>query len=102
MTDVEEVEFESEENVLERDASTDLEETDGDDVEDAYMPVFSASERKIAYLVSGLVGILGGVLSIVGMVTGMPELVTVLGSVCSMVGAAVASMFGVRYVGVGV
>lgn len=67
---------------------------------DDYVPTFDAATRKWAYLVSGLVGIAGAVLSFVSAVPGMPSWVAVLGGACALVGSGVAGMFGVHYAGV--
>lgn len=67
---------------------------------DNYVPTFNAATRKWAYLVSGLVGIAGAVLSFVSAVPGMPSWVAVLGGACALVGSGVAGMFGVHYAGI--
>ena len=70
------------------------------DGNDNYVPTFDAATRKWAYLVSGLVGIAGAVLSFVSAVPDMPSWVAVLGGACALVGSGVAGMFGVHYAGV--
>lgn len=70
------------------------------DGNDDYVPTFNAATRKWAYLVSGLVGIAGAVLSFVSAVPDMPSWVAVLGGACALVGSGVAGMFGVHYAGV--
>lgn len=67
---------------------------------DNYVPTFNAATRKWAYLVSGLVGIAGAVLSFVSAVPDMPSWVAVLGGACALVGSGVAGMFGVHYAGI--
>lgn len=70
------------------------------DGNDNYVPTFNAVTRKWAYLVSGLVGIAGAVLSFVSAVPDMPSWMAVLGGACALVGSGVAGMFGVHYAGV--
>lgn len=70
------------------------------DGNDNYVPTFNAATRKWAYLVSGLVGIAGAVLSFVSAVPGMPSWAAVLGGACALVGSGVAGMFGVHYAGI--
>ena len=65
-----------------------------------YTPVFDAHTRKIAYLVSGLIGTLGAAATLVSAVPGTPVWLTVAGGVCALVGSSVAGMFGVHYAGV--
>lgn len=67
---------------------------------DNYVPTFNAATRKWAYLVSGLVGIAGAVLSFVSAVPDVPSWVAVLGGACALVGSGVAGMFGVHYAGI--
>lgn len=70
------------------------------DGNDNYVPTFNAATRKWAYLVSGLIGIAGAVLSFVSAVQGMPSWMAVLGGACALVGSGVAGMFGVHYAGI--
>ena len=70
------------------------------DGNDNYVPTFNVATRRRAYLVSGLVGIAGAVLSFVSAVPEMPSWVAVLGGVCALVGSGVAGMFGVHYTGI--
>lgn len=70
------------------------------DGNDNYVPTFNAASRKWAYLISGLVGIAGAVLSFVSAVPDMPLWVAVLGGSCALVGSGVAGMFGVHYAGI--
>jgi hypothetical protein len=70
------------------------------DGNDNYVPTFDAATRKWAYLVSGLVGIAGAVLSFVSAVPDMPSWVAVMGGACALVGSGVAGMFGVHYAGI--
>lgn len=70
------------------------------DGNDDYVPKFDAVTRKWAYLVSGLVGIAGAVLSFVSAVPDVPSWVAVLGGACALVGSGVAGMFGVHYAGI--
>ena len=49
------------------------------DGNDNYVPTFNAATRKWAYLVSGLIGIAGAVLSFVSAVPEVPSWVAVLG-----------------------
>lgn len=70
------------------------------DGNDNYVPTFDAATRKWAYLVSGLVGIAGAVLSFVSAVPEVPSWVAVLGGACALVGSGVAGMFGVHYAGI--
>lgn len=70
------------------------------DGNDNYVPTFSAATRKWAYLVSGLVGIAGAVLSFVSAMPDVPSWVAVLGGACALVGSGVAGMFGVHYAGI--
>lgn len=70
------------------------------DGDDDYVPTFDAATRKWAYLVSGLVGVAGAVLSFVSTVPGMPSWMAVMGGACALVGSGVAGMFGVHYAGV--
>lgn len=70
------------------------------DGNDNYVPTFDAATRKWAYLVSGLVGIVGAVLSFVSAVPDVPSWVAVMGGVCALVGSGVAGMFGVHYAGI--
>ena len=65
-----------------------------------YVPTFSATERKIAYLVSGMAGIIGGVVTIVSAMPGVPAWVTVIGGALAVIGSGVAGMFGVHYAGI--
>ena len=65
-----------------------------------YVPTFSAAERKIAYLVSGMAGIVGGVVTIVSSMPGVPAWVTVMGGALAVIGSGVAGMFGVHYAGI--
>ena len=69
------------------------------DGNDKYVPTFDAATRKWAYLVSGLVGIAGAVLSFVSAVPDVPSWVAVMGGACALVGSGVAGMFGVHYSG---
>lgn len=71
--------------------------TDGND---DYVPTFNAATRKWAYLVSGLVGIAGAVLSFVSAVPDVPSWIAVMGGACALVGSGVAGVFGVHYAGV--
>lgn len=70
------------------------------DGNDDYVPTFNAATRKWAYLVSGLVGIAGAVLSFVSAVPDVPSWIAVMGGACALVGSGVAGMFGVHYAGV--
>lgn len=70
------------------------------DGNDNYVPVFNTATRKWAYLVSGLVGIAGAVLSFVSAMPGVASWVAVMGGACALVGAGVAGMFGVHYAGI--
>lgn len=70
------------------------------DGNDNYVPTFNAATRKWAYLISGLVGIAGAVLSFVSAVPDMPSWVAVIGGACALVGSGVAGMFGVHYAGI--
>lgn len=70
------------------------------DGNDNYVPTFNAVTRKWAYLVSGLVGIAGAVLSFVSAVPEVPSWVAVLGGACALAGSGVAGMFGVHYAGI--
>ena len=70
------------------------------DGNDNYMPTFNAATRKWAYLVSGLTGIAGAVLSFVSAMPDIPSWVAVLGGACALVGSGVAGMFGVHYAGI--
>lgn len=70
------------------------------DGNDDYVPTFNAATRKWAYLVSGLVGIAGAVLSFVSAVPDVPTWVAVMGGACALVGSGVAGMFGVHYAGI--
>ena len=70
------------------------------DGNDNYVPTFDAATRKWAYLVSGLVGIAGAVLSFVSAVPDVPSWVAVMGGACALVGSGVAGMFGVHYAGI--
>lgn len=70
------------------------------DGNDDYVPTFNAATRKWAYLVSGLVGIAGAVLSFVSAVPNVPSWVAVFGGACALVGSGVAGMFGVHYAGI--
>lgn len=70
------------------------------DGNDNYVPTFDAATRKWAYLVSGLVGIAGAVLSFVSAVPDMPSWMAVMGGACALVGSGVAGMFGVHYAGI--
>lgn len=70
------------------------------DGNDDYVPTFNAATRKWAYLVSGLIGIAGAVLSFVSAVPDVPSWVAVLGGACALVGSGVAGMFGVHYAGI--
>lgn len=70
------------------------------DGNDNYVPTFDAATRKWAYLISGLVGIAGAVLSFVSAVPDMPSWMAVMGGACALVGSGVAGMFGVHYAGI--
>lgn len=70
------------------------------DGNDNYVPTFDAATRKWAYLVSGLIGIAGAVLSFVSAVPDMPSWMAVMGGACALVGSGVAGMFGVHYAGI--
>lgn len=70
------------------------------DGNDDYVPTFNAATRKWAYLVSGLIGIAGAVLSFVSAVPDVPSWVAVMGGACALVGSGVAGMFGVHYAGI--
>jgi hypothetical protein len=70
------------------------------DGNDDYVPTFNAATRKWAYLVSGLVGIAGAVLTFVSAVPDVPSWVAVMGGACALVGSGVAGMFGVHYAGI--
>lgn len=70
------------------------------DGNDNYVPTFNSATRKWAYLVSGLVGIAGAVLSFVSAVPDMPSWMAVMGGACALVGSGVAGMFGVHYAGI--
>lgn len=70
------------------------------DGNDNYVPTFNVVTRKWAYLVSGLIGIAGAVMSFVSAVPDMPSWMAVLGGACALVGSGVAGMFGVHYTGI--
>lgn len=70
------------------------------DGNDDYVPTFNAVTRKWAYLVSGLIGIAGAVLSFVSAVPDVPSWIAVLGGAFALVGSGVAGMFGVHYAGI--
>lgn len=70
------------------------------DGNDSYVPSFNAATRKWAYLIAGLVGIAGAVLSFVSALPDMPSWVAVMGGACALVGSGVAGMFGVHYAGI--
>lgn len=70
------------------------------DGNDNYVPTFNAATRKWAYLISGLVGIAGAVLSFVSAMPDMPSWVAVMGGACALVGSGMAGMFGVHYAGI--
>lgn len=70
------------------------------DVNDDYVPTFNAVTRKWAYLISGMVGIAGAVLSFVSAVPDVPSWVAVMGGACALIGSGVAGMFGVHYAGI--
>lgn len=70
------------------------------DGNDDYVPTFDAATRKWAYLVSGLVGIAGAVLSFVSAVPDVPSWIAVMGGACALIGSGVAGMFGVHYAGI--
>ena len=70
------------------------------DGNDNYVPTFNAATRKWAYLISGLVGIAGAVLSFVSAVPDVPSWMAVMGGACALVGSGVAGMFGVHYAGI--
>ena len=70
------------------------------DGNDDYVPTFNAATRKWAYLISGLVGIAGAVLSFVSAVPDVPSWVAVMGGACALIGSGVAGMFGVHYAGI--
>lgn len=70
------------------------------DGNDDYVPTFNAATRKWAYLVSGLIGIAGAVLSFVSAVPDVPSWIAVMGGACALVGSGVAGMFGVHYAGI--
>lgn len=70
------------------------------DGNDNYVPTFNAATRKWAYLVSGLVGIAGAVLSFVSAMPDVPTWVAVMGGACALVGSGMAGMFGVHYAGI--
>ena len=80
-----------------KDTAINNEVPDGDD---GYVPTFDAATRKWAYLVSGLIGIVGAVLGFVSAVPDVPSWVAVMGGACALVGSGVAGMFGVHYAGV--
>lgn len=80
-----------------KDTAIDNEVPDGDD---DYVPTFNAATRKWAYLISGLVGIAGAVLSFVSAVPDAPSWMAVMGGACALVGSGVAGMFGVHYAGI--
>lgn len=80
-----------------KDTATNNEVPDGND---NYVPTFNAATRKWAYLVSGLVGIAGAVLSFVSAVPDGPSWMAVMGGACALVGSGVAGMFGVHYAGI--
>ena len=82
---------------LTKDTAINNEVPDGND---NYVPTFDAATRKWAYLVSGLIGIAGAVLSFVSAVPEVPSWVAVLGGACALVGSGVAGMFGVHYAGI--
>lgn len=70
------------------------------DGNDNYVPTFNAATRKWAYLISGLVGIAGAVLSFVSAVPDVPSWMAVMGGACALIGSGVAGMFGVHYAGI--
>lgn len=70
------------------------------DGNDDYVPTFDAATRKWAYLLSGLIGIAGAVLSFVSAVPDVPSWIAVMGGACALVGSGVAGMFGVHYAGI--
>lgn len=80
-----------------KDATITNEVLDGND---DYVPTFDAATRKWAYLVSGLVGIAGAVLSFVSAVPDVPSWIAVMGGACALIGSGVAGMFGVHYAGI--
>ena len=70
------------------------------DGNDNYVPTFNAVTRRWAYLVSGLVGILGAVLSFISAAPDVPSWMALAGGACALVGSGVAGMFGVHYAGI--
>ena len=82
---------------LTKDTAINNEVPDGND---NYVPTFNAVTRKWAYLISGLVGIAGAVLSFVSAMPDVPAWVAVMGGACALVGSGVAGMFGVHYAGI--
>ena len=70
------------------------------DGSDTYTPTFDAETRRLAYLVSGLVGIFGAVLSFISAAPDVPSWMALAGGACALVGSGVAGMFGVHYAGV--
>lgn len=70
------------------------------DGNDNYVPTFDADTRRLAYLVSGLVGILGAVLSFISAAPDVPSWMALAGGACALVGSGVAGMFGVHYAGI--
>lgn len=70
------------------------------DGNDDYVPTFDAATRKWAYLISGLVGIAGAVLSFVSAVPDVPSWIAVMGGACALASSGVAGMFGVHYAGI--
>ena len=70
------------------------------DGNDNYVPTFDADTRRLAYLISGLVGILGAVLSFISAAPDVPSWMALAGGACALVGSGVAGMFGVHYAGI--
>jgi hypothetical protein len=65
--------------------------------EDSYTPVFSNEARTVVYVVCGILGLLGGVATVVSAITQAPLWLTVGCAVCAWAAPYIANMFGVRY-----
>ena len=64
-----------------------------------YVPTFSADVRKVVYIVCVVLSIVGGAFAVIAASAGAPTWVTLVSAIVYMVGGALGSSFGVRYVG---
>lgn len=72
---------------------------DHPDVMESYTPTFSASTRKVIYLIGTIIAVLSGVATIIAATITAPAWITVAAAALNMAGGTLCGAFGVHYVG---